>query len=203
MCVCSAASEARGEGMENDCLLPVSPLIEAEMMRIDNVLSNFGDSSGEAPLLLPHQTPKRLKSCKKRKLLQDSIQNCMSSLHITVKMFLINNLLLPTSLSTRGWLNHLFVVLHWCMRVNSHNSCFLFLFLFLTVHVFLHIPAGGLGVRPAGRGLSLCDVTNLSPAAYRKFSCGGSSDSRCSTPVPIRKRRCTMAVNYKEPSLHA
>ncbi|CAI5690641.1 unnamed protein product [Oreochromis niloticus] len=96
--------EARGEGMENDCLLPVSPLIEAEMMRIDNVLSNFGDSSGEAPLLLPHQTPKRLKSCKK---------------------------------------------------------------------------------------------------PYRKFSCGGSSDSRCSTPVPIRKRRCTMAVNYKEPSLHA
>uniref|UniRef100_A0A3B4FTA3 Shugoshin 1 n=1 Tax=Pundamilia nyererei TaxID=303518 RepID=A0A3B4FTA3_9CICH len=119
--------EAHGEGMENDCLLPVSPLIEAEMMRIDNVLSNFGDSSGEAPPLLPHQTPKRLKSCKKR----------------------------------------------------------------------------GLGVRPAGRGLSLCDVTNLSPAAYRKFSCGGSSDSRCSTPVPIRKRRCTMAVNYKEPSLHA
>lgn len=98
-----------------------------------------------------------------------------------------------------GWLIHLFVVLHWCMRVNLPVS----FFLFLTGHVFLHIPAGGLGVRPAGRGLSLCDVTNLSPAAYRKFSCGGSSDSRCSTPVPIRKRRCTMAVNYKEPSLHA
>uniref|UniRef100_A0A3Q0SL27 Shugoshin 1 n=1 Tax=Amphilophus citrinellus TaxID=61819 RepID=A0A3Q0SL27_AMPCI len=108
--------EPRGEGMENDCLLPVSPLVEAEMMRIDNVLSNFGDSSSEAPPHLPHPTPQRLKSCKKR----------------------------------------------------------------------------GLGVRTAGRGLSLCDVTNLSPAAYR-----------CSTPVPIRKRRCTMVVDYKEPSLHA
>ncbi|XP_008305007.1 shugoshin 1 isoform X2 [Stegastes partitus] len=121
--------EPREQMTEEDCLLPVSPLVEAEMMRIDNVLSNFGDSSCEGPALLPHQTPQRLKSCKKR----------------------------------------------------------------------------GLGVRTAGRGLSLCDVTNLSPAAYRKFSCGGSrpSDARCSTPVPARKRRCTMTVDYKEPSLNA
>ncbi|TMS18002.1 Shugoshin 1 [Larimichthys crocea] len=114
---------------EKDCLPPVSPLVEAEMMRIDNVLSNFGDSSCEAPPLVPHQTPQRVKTCKKR----------------------------------------------------------------------------GLGVRTAGRGLSLCDVTNLSPAAYRKFSCGGSrpSDARCSTPVPTRKRRCTMVVDYKEPTLNA
>ncbi|KAL6099813.1 sgo1 [Pungitius sinensis] len=109
---------------EKDCLLAVSPLVEVEMMRIDNVLSNFGDSSGEAPPLLPHPTPQRIKTCKKR----------------------------------------------------------------------------GLGVRPAGRGLSLCDVTNLSPAAYRKFS---HSDARCSTPVPSRKRRCTMVVDYKEPALNA
>ncbi|KAF7650800.1 hypothetical protein LDENG_00120530 [Lucifuga dentata] len=63
----------------------------------------------------------------------------------------------------------------------------------------------GLGVRTAGRGLSLCDVTNLSPAAYRKFSRGGSrpSEAQCSTPVPARKRRCTMSVDYKEPSLNA
>ncbi|XP_076611260.1 shugoshin 1 [Chaetodon auriga] len=96
-----------------DCLPPVSPLVEAEMMRIDNVLSNV----------------QRVRTCKKR----------------------------------------------------------------------------GLGVRTAGRGLSLCDVTNLSPAACRKFSCGGSraSDARCSTPVPARKRRCTMAVDYKEPTLNA
>lgn len=53
---------------EKDCLLPVSPLVEVEMMRIDNVLSNFGDSSGEAPPLLPHQTPQRIKTCKKRTL---------------------------------------------------------------------------------------------------------------------------------------
>ncbi|XP_051247181.1 shugoshin 1 isoform X2 [Dicentrarchus labrax] len=121
--------EPHGGVSEKDCLPPVSPLVEAEMMRIDNVLSNFGDSSGEAPALVPHQTPQRVRTCKKR----------------------------------------------------------------------------GLGVRTAGRGLSLCDVTNLSPAAYRKFSCGGSrpSDARCSTPVPARKRRCTMVVDYKEPTLNA
>ncbi|XP_070702717.1 shugoshin 1 [Pempheris klunzingeri] len=113
------------EVIEKDRLPPVSPLVEAEMMRIDNVLSNFGDSSCEAP---PHQTPQRIRTCKRR-----------------------------------------------------------------------------LGVRTAGRGMSLFDVTNLSPAAYRKFSCGGSrpSDARCSTPVPARKRRCTMAVDYKEPTLNA
>ncbi|XP_040909359.1 shugoshin 1 [Toxotes jaculatrix] len=115
--------EPHRDVMEEDCLLPVSPLVEAEMMRIDNVLSNFGDSSCDTPPLLPHQTPQRIKTCKKR----------------------------------------------------------------------------GLGVRTAGRGLSLCDVTNLSPAAYRKFS----SDARCSTPAPSRKRRCTMVVDYKEPSLNA
>uniref|UniRef100_H3CUX4 Shugoshin C-terminal domain-containing protein n=1 Tax=Tetraodon nigroviridis TaxID=99883 RepID=H3CUX4_TETNG len=60
------------------------------------------------------------------------------------------------------------------------------------------------GVRTAGRGLSLCDVTNLSPAAVRKF-CKRSrpADGRGSNPVPARKRRCTMAVDYTEPSLNA
>ncbi|XP_019946363.2 shugoshin 1 isoform X1 [Paralichthys olivaceus] len=114
--------EPHSEMMEEDCLLPVSPLVEAEMMRIDNVLSNFRDSTSDTPLL-PHQTPQRIKACKKR----------------------------------------------------------------------------GLGVRTAGRGLSLCDMTNMSPAAYRKYP----SDGRCSTPVPTRKRRCTMVVDYKEPSLNA
>ncbi|XP_054619468.1 shugoshin 1 [Dunckerocampus dactyliophorus] len=52
-----------------------------------------------------------------------------------------------------------------------------------------------LGVRTAGRGLSLCDVTNISSSAY--------GNVRCSTPVPARKRRRTMVVDYKEPSLHA
>ncbi|KAG7500054.1 shugoshin 1 [Solea senegalensis] len=114
--------EPHREDLE-DCLLPVSPLVEAEMMRIGDVLSNFGDSPSDAPPLLSHQTPKRIKTCRKR----------------------------------------------------------------------------GLGIRTAGRGLSLCDVTNMSPAAYRKFP----SDARCSTPVPARKRRCTMVVDYKEPSLNA
>ncbi|KAM8767790.1 shugoshin 1 isoform 2-T2 [Acanthopagrus schlegelii] len=98
--------EPHGGDIEKDCLPPVSPLVEAEMIRIDSVLSNFGDSSGEAPSLVPHQTPQRVKACKK---------------------------------------------------------------------------------------------------PYRKFSCGGSrpSDARCSTPVPSRKRRCTMVVDYKEPTLNA
>ncbi|XP_029919445.1 shugoshin 1 isoform X2 [Myripristis murdjan] len=93
------------DDVEEDCLLPVTPGVEAEIMRIDNVLSSFGDST-ETPPLLPSQTPKRANTCK----------------------------------------------------------------------------------RP-----------------YRKFSCGGSrpSDARCSTPVPARKRRCTMTVDYKEPSLNA
>ncbi|XP_053302936.1 shugoshin 1 [Pleuronectes platessa] len=114
--------EPHREMVEEDCLLAVSPLVEAEMMRIDNVLHNFRDSTSDAPPLLPHLTPQRIKTCKRR----------------------------------------------------------------------------GLGVRTAGRGLSLCDVTNMSPAAYRKYP----SDGRCSTPVPARKRRCTMVVDYKEPSLN-
>ncbi|KAM4539212.1 shugoshin 1 isoform 2-T2 [Odontesthes bonariensis] len=98
--------EPHGEETREDCFLPVSPLVEAEMMRIDSVLSNFGDTSCEAPTLLRHQTPQRLKTCAK---------------------------------------------------------------------------------------------------PYRNFSCGGSrsSDARCSTPVPARKRRCSIAVDYKEPSLNA
>ncbi|KAK1879856.1 Shugoshin 1 [Dissostichus eleginoides] len=58
----------------------------------------------------------------------------------------------------------------------------------------------GLGVRTAGRGLSLCDVTNMSSAAYRPFS--RISEALCSTPVPARKRRCTIAVDYKEPTIN-
>ncbi|XP_047460160.1 shugoshin 1 isoform X2 [Mugil cephalus] len=99
--------EPHGEDTEQDGLLPVSPQVEAEMMRIDNVLSNFGDSSCETPPFLPHHTQQKNKTtCKK---------------------------------------------------------------------------------------------------PYRKFSCGGSrpSDARCGTPVPARKRRCTMVVDYKEPSLNA
>ncbi|KAF3833860.1 hypothetical protein F7725_025064 [Dissostichus mawsoni] len=61
----------------------------------------------------------------------------------------------------------------------------------------------GLGVRTAGRGLSLCDVTNMSSAAYRPFS--RISEALCSTPVPVpaRKRRCTIVVDYKEPTINA
>ncbi|XP_028316819.1 shugoshin 1 isoform X2 [Gouania willdenowi] len=110
--------EPVGGNLDNS-LPAVSPLV----MHLDGVLSNFGETSCEAPAVLAHQTPQRRKKNKKF----------------------------------------------------------------------------GLGVRSAGRGLSLCDVTNLSPAAYRKFS--RPSDARSSTPVPARKRRCTMTVNYKEPSL--
>lgn len=99
----------------------------------------------------------------------------------------------------------------------SHGLFFLYVFAlfisYLPIHtLFIYFflasqptfSAGVQGVRRAGRGLSLCDVTNLSPAAFRKF-CSGSrpTEGRSSTPVPARKRRCTMAVNYTEPSLHA
>ncbi|KAL7861366.1 hypothetical protein AOLI_G00177150 [Acnodon oligacanthus] len=56
---------------------------------------------------------------------------------------------------------------------------------------------GGLVVRSC-LGLALSDVTNLSPAAYQKPLPG-----RDSTPGPARKRRCTSAVNYKEPSINS
>ncbi|XP_010778553.1 shugoshin 1 isoform X2 [Notothenia coriiceps] len=58
----------------------------------------------------------------------------------------------------------------------------------------------GLGVRTAGQGLSLCDVTNMSPAAHRSFS--RNSEALCSTPVPARKRRYTSVVDYKEPTIN-
>ncbi|MED6272985.1 hypothetical protein CHARACLAT_002213 [Characodon lateralis] len=119
-------------GLENHQNLPrdgiegrfptVSPLFEAEVMRIDTVLSNFGEPSCEGSSLSSSQKP-RLKTCQKR----------------------------------------------------------------------------GAGVRSAGRGLSLCDVTNMSPAAYRNFSCSGPRRSDANA----RKRRCTMTVDYKEPSLNA
>uniref|UniRef100_A0A8C6TML8 Shugoshin C-terminal domain-containing protein n=1 Tax=Neogobius melanostomus TaxID=47308 RepID=A0A8C6TML8_9GOBI len=115
--------------IEEHCLQPVSPLVEAEIKRIDDVLSNFGGESSND--FHTDQTPQRVKSCKKR----------------------------------------------------------------------------GFGMRPMGRGLSLYDVTNMSPAAYRKYPCRGArlSGARCSTPAQAstRKRRCTMTVDYKEPSLNA
>uniref|UniRef100_A0A4W4FLA8 Shugoshin C-terminal domain-containing protein n=1 Tax=Electrophorus electricus TaxID=8005 RepID=A0A4W4FLA8_ELEEL len=54
---------------------------------------------------------------------------------------------------------------------------------------------GGLVVHSC-LGLALSDVTNLSPAAYRQPLPGHDS-----TPGATRNRRCTSAVNYKEPSL--
>ncbi|KAM3858467.1 shugoshin 1-like [Diretmus argenteus] len=117
------------EEVEEDCLLPVTPGVEAEMTRIDNVLSSFGESSTETPPPLPSKMRQRANTCKER----------------------------------------------------------------------------ARGVRRAGRGLSLCDVTNLSSTAFCKFSCGSPrpSDGRHGTPVPTRKRRATTAVDYKEPSLNA
>ncbi|KAG9328357.1 hypothetical protein JZ751_014463 [Albula glossodonta] len=55
-----------------------------------------------------------------------------------------------------------------------------------------------------GRGSGPCDITNLSSAAFRKFSMGRHRPpSADSTPGPTRKRRCTMSVDYKEPTLNA
>ncbi|XP_061110647.1 LOW QUALITY PROTEIN: shugoshin 1 [Conger conger] len=66
---------------------------------------------------------------------------------------------------------------------------------------------GGRGVLWAGseRRSGPCDITNLSSAAFRKFSTGmprSSSPGGCD-PAPPRKRRCTITVDYKEPTLNA
>ncbi|KAJ8366912.1 hypothetical protein AAFF_G00336820 [Aldrovandia affinis] len=48
-----------------------------------------------------------------------------------------------------------------------------------------------------------CDVTNLSSAAFRKFSLSRPRPpSTDSAPGPARKRRCTITVDYKEPTLN-
>uniref|UniRef100_A0A4W5JT85 Shugoshin C-terminal domain-containing protein n=1 Tax=Hucho hucho TaxID=62062 RepID=A0A4W5JT85_9TELE len=118
---------------EEEALLPVTPGVEEEMMRIGNVLSGFRDSPCQSPGIPTSSTPQ----------------------------------------------NHVSHIPKTCKRT------------------------GGFSVR-TGRGFSLSDVTNLTPAAYRKFSLKSSHPSdRCSTPVPTRKRRSTMTVDYKEPSLHA
>lgn len=164
--------------MDEDCTPSASPLVEAEMMRINSVLSNFGESSAETPVL-PLQTCQRVKTCKKREFVCHPDFWDVWSDHSLFDLYLCASLVYP------------------------HTS--LFPVVLCCDHIPVHLPAGVRGVRTSGLGLSLCDVTNLSPAAYRKFSCGGSrpSDARCSTPVPVRRRRSTMAVDYKEPKLNA
>lgn len=81
--------EHPGDVVDKDCLSSVSPLVEAEMMRIDNVLSGFGEPPSEAPYV-PHQTPQRAKTCKKRessglvfkKNLTDSFEDSVTSLRL-------------------------------------------------------------------------------------------------------------------------
>uniref|UniRef100_A0A4W5KCE1 Shugoshin C-terminal domain-containing protein n=1 Tax=Hucho hucho TaxID=62062 RepID=A0A4W5KCE1_9TELE len=115
-----------------EALLPVTPGVEEEMMRIDNVLPGFRDSPCEPP-----------------------------------------GAGLPTSSTPQ---NHAALIPKTCRRT------------------------GGLGVR-ARWGFSLIDVTNITPAAYQKFSLKSPRPSdRCS--IPARKRRSTITVDYKEPSLH-
>lgn len=60
-------TEGHGGVMDEDCTPSASPLVEAEMM-INNVLSNFGESSAES-LVLPLQTCQRVKTCKKREFI--------------------------------------------------------------------------------------------------------------------------------------
>lgn len=185
MCVCLGSPESHTEEVVEDCPLSVSPLVEAEMMRIDSVLSNFaGESSCDVPPVLRHQTPQRVKSCKKRMIVTSKPARWCGIWHTLVLGAPVWSDYIFPSCCTRAW------AVHWCMKRNKQDSFFLSLWI---------TSAGGLGVRTAGRGLRLCDVTNLSPAACGRFC----SDARCFTPVPARKRRCTMTVDYKEPSLNA
>ncbi|XP_062385177.1 shugoshin 1 isoform X2 [Sardina pilchardus] len=59
--------------------------------------------------------------------------------------------------------------------------------------------AGGTVVRSAV-GVALTDMTNLSPAARRALPSVQSHPLPGHSPI-IRKRRCTVAVDYKEPSI--
>lgn len=149
--------------IKEHCLPAVSPLVKVEMMRIDNVLSNFGDGSSDGLPPSADQTPQRVKPCKKGKSLKPPV-----------------SFLLSRSLTAQHF---------------KYFHC--------TISHRLHVSTGGLVVRPAGGGMNLCDVTNLSPAAYRKFPYCGSrlSDARCASPG--RKRRRSIVVDYKEPSLNA
>nr|XP_057902751.1 shugoshin 1 isoform X2 [Doryrhamphus excisus] len=52
-------------------------------------------------------------------------------------------------------------------------------------------------------GDSPCDATPPPPQQTPQRSKKSYRNVRCSTPVPARKRRRTMVVDYKEPSLHA
>lgn len=153
-------------------------------MRIDNVLSKFGESSGEAPLV-PHQMPQRVKTCKKREF--------------------ICHLFIETKSVWQLWESWSHCHFFLCWLHHTVFTCKTLIAFFLLFQSHLHLFTGGRGVRTARQGLSLCDVTNLSPTAYSKFSCGGArpSETRCSTPDPARKRRCTMVVDYKEPTLNA
>lgn len=63
---------------------------------------------------------------------------------------------------------------------------------------------GGSGRAPGRVGLTLSDMTNLSPVARRRCFPGLSSQTLCaSTPASPRMRRRTLVVDYKEPSLSA
>ncbi|XP_030058635.1 shugoshin 1 [Microcaecilia unicolor] len=63
----------------------------------------------------------------------------------------------------------------------------------------------GTGDLPKARHFGLCDVTNFCAASgqkeIRKISCPLLDCGQEKSGTPVRKRRCTFTVNYKEPTL--
>lgn len=119
MFACPGFSEPHRGVIEKDCLLPVSPLVEAEMMRIDSVLSNFGDYACEAPPLLHHQTPQMARTCKKRTCIchTPNLLDKIKSRCLTAKRQELRH-------NVREHLGGQSTFSLYC-HFNTHNSCFL------------------------------------------------------------------------------
>lgn len=75
---------------------------------------------------------------------------------------------------------------------------YVFFAMLLVVNVRSSVSAGGAVVRSAV-GVALTDLTNLSPATRRALP--SVQNHPLASHSPARKRRCTAAVNYKEPSI--
>lgn len=71
----------------------------------------------------------------------------------------------------------------------------------LVVNGMSSVYTGGTVVRSVV-GVALTDLTNLSPATRRALPSVQSHPHPSHSPIS-RKRRCTAAVDYKEPSINS
>lgn len=72
---------------------------------------------------------------------------------------------------------------------------------FVLQHTLCCVSAGGIAVRSAV-GVALTDMTNLSPATRRALPFAQDRAVPVHSPA-IRKRRCTAAVDYRQPTINS